>query len=514
MEGLRTRFAAADWVAHYATTRPEAVVLQQHDTGETRTWAELDARVGQLAYALRHRLGLSPGDRIVNLSDGDIRHFEWLFACARAGLVWVPLNFRLTAAELADLARELSPGLMVTDRTWSAVAAEVVETLGMKAMLNWEAGGALDALLDPDLRIEAHDGMDPDAPWMVLFTSGTTGKPKAAIVTQNGVVWQALNQLQFCAVAQPGSHVYAPLPLFHAGGLNALSNPILYFGGRVTVSARFDPAATAAFFGNPANGVTHITLVPLMFQMIADTAEFETADLRHTRGLIAGGARCSQKLIDAYAAKGARFTPQYGGTETGPTIASMNPDRLDKILAGSCGQKAIHVQIRLVDDRGEDVAVGAPGEVWVKGPAVIPGYYGKDAVIERPGGWLKTGDVAWQDEEGFFYIVDRVKDMYKSGGENVFPAEVEQVLMLNPAVAEVAVIGVADDKWGEVGLAIAVVADGHELTLEDLRAGCDGKLARYKQPHRLTIVEALPRNVTGKISKPELRARYQGSRSV
>jgi fatty-acyl-CoA synthase len=514
VEGYTTRFAAADWVAHYARTKPDAVVLQHHDTGETRTWAELDARVGQLAYALRHRLGLSPGDRIVNLSDGDIRHFELLFACARAGLVWVPLNFRLTAVELADLARELSPGLMLTDRIWSAVAAEVVETLGVETMLDWEAGGALDALLDPDLRIEAHDGMDPDAPWMVLFTSGTTGKPKAAIVTQNGVIWQALNQLQYCAVAQPESHVFAPLPLFHAGGLNALSNPILYFGGKVTVSARFDPAAAAAFIGDPANGVTHITLVPLMFQMIADTAEFETADLRHTRGLVAGGARCSQKLIDLYAARGARFTPQYGGTETGPTIASMNPDRLDKILAGSCGQQAIHVQVRLVDDQGGDVAVGTPGEIWVKGPAVIPGYYGKDAVIERPGGWLKTGDVAWQDEEGFFYIVDRVKDMYKSGGENVFPAEVEQVLMLNPAVAEVAVIGVADDKWGEVGLAIAVAAEGHELTLEALRAGCDGKLARYKQPHRLTIVDALPRNVTGKISKPELRARYQGSRSL
>ena len=514
MEGSKTRIAAADWVAHYAMTKPHALALQHHDTGETRTWAEFEARVARIAYALRHKLGLSPGDRIVNLSDGDIRHFELLYACARAGLVWVPLNFRLTAEELAGLTRELSPKLMLTDRVWRETAADVVARLGMETMLDWDPDGGLDALLDPDLRIDAHDEMDPDAPWMVLFTSGTTGKPKAAIVTQSGIVWQAFNQLQYCAVAEAGSHVYAPLPLFHAGGLNALCNPILYFGGTVTVAARFDPAATAAFVGNPANGVTHMTLVPLMFQMIADTPQFETADLRHTRGLVAGGARCPQALIDAYAAKGGRFTPQYGGTETGPTIASMNPDRLDKILAGSCGQKALHVAVRLVDDEGNDVADGEPGEVWVKGPAVIPGYYGKDAVIERPGGWLKTGDVAWRDEEGFYYIVDRVKDMYKSGGENVFPAEVEQVLMLNPAVAEVAVIGVADDKWGEVGLAIAVAADGQTLTLEDLRAGCEGKLARYKQPQRLTIVDALPRNVTGKISKPELRARYQGSRSV
>jgi fatty-acyl-CoA synthase len=251
-----------------------------------------------------------------------------------------------------------------------------------------------------------------------------------------------------------------------------------------------------------------------MFQMIADTPEFETADLRHTRGLVAGGARCPEKLINAYAAKGGRFTPQYGGTETGPTIASMNPDRLDKILAGSCGQKALHVEARLVDEQGNDVADGEPGEVWVKGPAVIPGYYGKDAVIERPSGWLKTGDVAWRDEEGFYYVVDRVKDMYKSGGENVFSAEVEGILLTNPAVAECAVIGVADDQWGEVGLAVVVATAGHELTIESLRATCEGRLARYKHPKHLTLVESFPRNVTGKISKPALRARFGGSRSV
>jgi fatty-acyl-CoA synthase len=177
-------------------TKPDALALRHHDTGETRTWAEFDARVAQLAHALRHKLGLAPGDRIANLSDGDIRHFELMYACARAGLVWVPLNFRLTAAELAGLTRDLSPRLMLTDRVWRDVAADVVARLGIPAMLDWEAGGALDALLDPALRIEAHDGMDPDAPWMVLFTSGTTGTPKAAIVTQSGVVWQAFNQLQ------------------------------------------------------------------------------------------------------------------------------------------------------------------------------------------------------------------------------------------------------------------------------------------------------------------------------
>lgn len=514
MDSLTRKFAAADWVEHHARTQSGAIALRNHDTGETRTWVELEARVGQIAWALRHGLGLNPGDRICNLSDGDIRHFEMQFACARAGLVWVPLNFRLTAPELAELVRELSPKLMLTDPQWESVARDVAERLAIPHVLRWNPGAELDQLLSPENRIEPHDEIDPDAPLMVLFTSGTTGKPKAAIITAGGMVWQALNQVQYCAVAEPNSHVFAPLPLFHAGGINSLSNPILYFGGQVTVSARFDPAIAAEYVGNPANGVTHITLVPLMFQMIADSEPFQRADLRHTRGLVAGGGRCSQKLIDIYAEKGGRFTPQYGGTETGPTVTSMNPDRVDKIVAGSCGQKSIHIEVRLVDDEGNEVPTGTPGEIWVRGPSITPGYYGKDAAIERPGGWHKTGDVAWRDDEGFFYIVDRVKDMYKSGGENVFPAEVEQVLVLHPAVREVAVIGVSDDKWGEVGLAIAVLESGTLLTLEELRLSCDGRLARYKQPKHLVIVEELPRNVTGKISKPALRAAYGGSRTV
>jgi len=174
----------------------------------------------------------------------------------------------------------------------------------------------------------------------------------------------------------------------------------------------------------------------------------------------------------------------------------------------------MHIDVRLVDESGADVARGQPGEIWVRGPSVIGAYLGPEAKIERPQGWLKTGDVAWEDDEGFYYIVDRVKDMYKSGGENVFPAEVEQVLLGHPAVSEVAVIGVADDRWGEVGLAVVVTARDQTLSLEDLREVCDGRLARYKHPKHLVIVDAFPRNVTGKISKQDLRTQYRGSKSA
>jgi len=507
------RYASADWVANYALTQPDAIALHNFDTGETRTWRALDRRVGQIAHYLRHGLDLATGDRIVNISDGDLRHFELQFACARAGLVWVPLNFRHTAFELGRACREMAPRLMLTDATWGDAARAVAAETGVASVLDWGPGGELDQALDPEGYLPASDDIDPDAPLQILYTSGTTGAPKAAIVTLGAMVCHALQQVQYCANAEPDGHLFQPMPLFHFGGLNTASNPTLYFGGRVSVARRFDALAATRYCGDPANGVTNLCLPPIMYQMMADSEAFAEADFSRMRRFVCGGGRVSERLRAAYEPKGARFVPQYGGTETGP-VTSMNPDRVDKILAGSCGQKAPHIDLRIVDENGHDVEPGAPGEAWVRGPGVTIGYLGADARIVRPDGWHRTGDVLREDEEGFYYVVDRVKDMYKSGGENVFSAEVEGVLLTNAAVAECAVIGVADEHWGEVGLAIVVAVEGREVTLESLQATCEGKLARYKHPKRLRIVESFPRNVTGKISKPALRAQFGGSRSV
>jgi fatty-acyl-CoA synthase len=513
VKGSSSRYAAADWVADYALTQPEARALTNFDSGETRSWAELDVRVGRIAYALTARLGLARGDRIANISNGDLRHFELQFACARAGLVWVPLNFRHTPHELARACREMRPKLMLTDRAWGETARAVAAETGIPTTLDWGPGGDLDALLDPDGFTPASDGIDPDAPLQILYTSGTTGTPKAAIVTLAAMVTHSLQQVQFCATAEAGAHLFQPMPLFHFGGLNTASNPILYFGGQVTVSQRFDAADCTAFCGDPANAVTHLCLPPVMYQMMADSAPFAAADFSTMRRFVCGGGRVSEKLRAAYTPKGARFVPQYGGTETGP-VTSMNPDRLDKIMAGSCGQKALHIDVRVVDEAGRDVARGEPGEVWVRGPGVTLGYLNAEGAVVRREGWHPTGDVVREDEEGFYYVVDRVKDMYKSGGENVFSAEVEGVLLAHPAIAECAVIGVPDAQWGEVGLVVAVATPGHELTIEIVQAACDGKLARYKHPRHLALVETFPRNVTGKISKPALRNQFGGSRSV
>lgn len=505
-------FKPVDWVAHHARVRPDAVALRGHDDGETRTWAALDDRVSRLAHGLRHELGLRPGDRLALLSEGNIRVMETQFACIRAGLTLVPLNFRLTAAELIEMCRRVSTAAMVSDPVWHATAAQVAAALAQPAPIVW--GGkdsAFEGLARGDRILPPRSDMRSDDVALILFTSGSTGAPKAATCTLEAMAWQAMNQAEASRAAEAGAHVFTPLPLFHAGGLNSLTNPILYFGGTATISARFDPAAAARFAGDPANGVTHIALVPLMYDLIAKTPDFAAADFSSLRTAILAGGRLSEGLQATWGAKRVRFSPQYGGTETGPSVTALPPSMQDRARAGSCGTAVLHVEIRLVDEHGHEVPAGQAGEIWLKGPAITPGYIGRDLALDFSDGWFRTGDVARVEADGCYFLVDRVKDMYKSGGENVAPAEVEQILAEHPGVAEVAVIGVAHEKWGEVGLAIVAPNGSDAPTLDQLRALCEGRLARYKHPHRLTLVERLPRNVTGKIAKDELRARFGGT---
>jgi fatty-acyl-CoA synthase len=501
-----------DWVAHHAAYKPAAIALHGLDDGETRSWAALEARVARLAGALRHDHGLAPGDRVAALTDGNIRVLELQFACIRAGLTFVPLNFRLTASELTDMCRRLAPRLLVTDDSWRALARQVGAASGNLAVIDW-VGTASDyeAMATAGPQMSPRTDMHPDQVALILFTSGSTGAPKAAMCTLRALVWQAFNQAAASGVAEAGAHVFTPLPLFHAGGLNSLTNPVLFFGGKATISARFDPATAARLMGDRASAVTHVALVPLMYDLIADVPDFATGDFSSLRTAIVAGGRLTATLLDKWRATGVRFSPQYGGTETGPSVTALNPDDVNKAVAGSCGSKVMFVDIRLVDAEGRDVPPGHPGEVWLRGPAITPGYIGREPELDFTDGWFRTGDVARVDDDGCYFLVDRLKDMYKSGGENVSSAEVELVLAEHPAVAEVAVIGIGHPKWGEVGLAVVVPRAGASLTVEQLRESCTGRLARFKQPQALELLEALPRNVTGKVVKDELRRRFGGT---
>lgn len=299
----------------------------------------------------------------------------------------------------------------------------------------------------------------------------------------------------------------SPARLFHIGGLAVSAFPILYVGGVLTIQRFFNPVETLQIIER--DGVTLMFGIPVMFLLMTQVPEFDTTDYASVRFFIAGGAPCPRPLIETWQKHGINFNQGYGMTETATAITALRTeDALRKL--GSCGKPVFHTDIRIVDTEGSDLPRGEMGEVWVKGPNVIREYWRlPEATAESiTDGWLHTGDMGYIDDEGYLFLVDRRKDMYISGGENVYPAEVEDVLMGFGKVADVGVIGVSDEKWGEVGLAVVVPTPGVEVSEEEVIEFCRGKLAKYKIPKRVAFVEALPRTATGKILKKELKAQF------
>jgi fatty-acyl-CoA synthase len=508
-------FAARDWVARNAGHRPDVLALGCAEDGRTVSWGELDERVGRLATVLA-ALGVGSGDRVTLVSENDPRVFETQFAAMRLGALFVPLNWRLTVHEMTEICLDAEPAVLVHDDTWAQAATDIAAKVGIPRRLAWsmsEAAGT-DTDYEPALaaagyRPPARD-LDLHAPTHILYTSGTTGKPKGSLSTNSTLIWQALNTAHVTGFAEPGCHQLNQMPLFHAGGLHVMANPILYFGGAVTTITRFLPDRVFTLLTGLTPPVTHMAAIPLMYQAIADHPGFAEADLSHIRHLVVAGAIATPELIDRYAGRGLPLQPQYGGTEMGPMAFGLDDEanRLDKARAGSAGRRAFHTDVRLVDAQGDDVPDGVTGEIWLRGPSITVGYWRQSRDGFFTGDWFRTGDAARRDREGFYYLAGRTKEMYKSGGENVYPAEVENVLGLHPDVTDLAVVGVPDDRWGEVGLAVVVPAPGARPTLEQLHEFAGEKLARYKLPKSLVLVEDLPRNVTGKVSRDALKQQY------
>lgn len=504
-----------DWVRTNAGRFGDALALENVETGECYTWRDLDGRVGRLAGVFRDHFSVGQGDRVLLLAEGDTRTFEVQFACIRLGAIMVPLNWRLALPELVDLARDVEPTLVISDNVWQATALKVAETVGTEHHLGWRCapGSTVDyeAALAEASSVEPSDDLPMDLPTHILHTSGTTGRPKGAIMTVKTLTWQVLNTGVERGLLGPGSKQLNPMPLFHAGGLTTIATPMLITGGAVATMRRFEPARVAELLGDPANGITHFTAPPVMWAMLAEQRAYTDGDFSCLRLAEVAGGVPSLALLAAWAKHDVVLQQAYGGTELGPAVTGMPREAVAE-RSTSCGRAVPFTHVRLVTPDGTSAETGEVGEVWIKGPSVTPGYWRKDGtadVARTEDGWFRTGDAAWQDEAGFYYLVDRVKEMYKSGGENVAPAEVEQILILHPGVVDVAVVGIPDPNWGEVGRAFVVARPGAELTLEALREHCAAHIARYKAPRSLVIVEELPRNSTGKISKPALRAYQQ-----
>ena len=498
-----------DLLAHRARVSSDRPALEDLHSGEHYNYAQFNERAARLAAAARDHWGLEEGDRLAYLGHSRAEFFAMLFGCAKAGLILVPLNWRLAVPELEVLVEDCDPGALIFGAEFADAAAELQQRCGPLTLvaLDGAADGQRDYHRDladtrPDLA--AHPDKGPDTPWYLLYTSGTTGRPKGVIQTFRMMLANYLNI--GLAVNLSGDDVLLNvLPLFHTAGINLYSSAVFMVGGSVLVARAFDPDQALQVLEKRA---TIFFGVPAVYQALLDHPGFSGERLKGVRSWGCGGAPLSLPVAQRYVDAGIRVRTGMGMTETGPTVFLLDEDKvIDKI--GSVGRPQLLTEVRIVDRDGRDVPPGEAGELLIRGPNITPGYWNRpDATAEaiRADGWLHSGDVARCDEDGQYFIVDRWKDMYISGGENVYPAEVEKVLEQHLAIAEVAVVGMPDDKWGEVGKAYyGVHADRDAPDPEALRAFCRERLAGYKVPKAFERVDALPRNALGKVTKQELR---------
>lgn len=476
------------------------IAMEEVTTGRTVTYSSLDERAARAAGLLT-ALGVGEGDRVAILCRNRIEFFELLFACAKTGAILVPLNWRMPAAEIRPLLGDCTPRLLIFGQEDADIAAEL--SGGVPALLGLDADYT--ERRDASQRHPGRREWPADGFWYLLYTSGTTGQPKAVIYTF------AMSMVNYVNISQPigltgRDTTLNFLPLFHTAGINLHTLPTLIAGGRVLIMPGFDVDLMLDLVA--AGRVDAIFGVPAIYQMLALHPRFAEVDLTRLRSWGCGGAPLPDRLVQRFLERGVRVCNGMGMTETGPTAFIMDPNRVAEKI-GSVGKPQILAGVRIVGPDGVDVAPGEAGELWFGGPGITPGYWNwPDATKAAfsPDGWLKSGDLARCDADGYYYIVGRIKEMFISGGENVYPAEVENVLCQHPAILEAAVVGVPDGKWGEVGRAHLLPRPGHALPpSEELARFCRERLAPFKVPKSFVTVTDFPRTAAGKVQKHRLQ---------
>lgn len=493
-----------EWLARRELLTPEKVGLIDGEAGTRFTYRILNQRARALAARLEQRYGIRQGARVAVLALNAPEYLDAFFACALLGAILVPLNWRLTLRELTTILNDCESALLLHDASYAERAGELVGSLratpGELPLLSFDDfPGANPALAGQAVPFATTDGEEPA---LILYTSGTTGVPKGALLSHRMITWNAINtQVSWGLRETDITPTFAPF--FHAGGLNVLTTPLYHLGGTVVLLRRSDPEAILRAIERER--CTIVFAVPTVFQSMLEHSAFATTNFASVRFCVTGGSSCPIPLIQGYAARGLEFRQGYGLTEVGVNCFSLAPeDALRK--AGSVGRPVFHSRARVVDDEDRDVPPGEVGELVLAGPHVCSGYWRRPEATSEAyrHGWWHTGDLVRCDSEGYYFIVGRKKDLFISGGENIYPAEIEGVIVTHPGVLEVAVIPQPDPRWGEVGLAVVVPRMPGSLSAEDILNYCEGKLARYKLPRTIRFAESLPRNAMGKVMKAEL----------
>lgn len=475
------------------------------------SYSQLGDNVRRQASLLQ-AAGVCAGDRVGYLGFNHPAFFETLFAANALGAIFVPLNFRLTGEELTFIINDAGVHTLVCDDALRPVVEPVIPNLCCTHYFsseseadNWRHLSSERAALEP---LQSVVSVDEHDLCLIMYTSGTTGLPKGAMLTHGNILWNNINAM----MAFGGSRddvILTAAPIFHIGALNVMTLNGFQLGSTIALLRSFDPGQVLTDFERYR--VTHMFGAPAMFLFMSQQPQFAQTDLSSLKMLLCGGAPVPVPLIELYGERDVFFCQAYGLTETAPFACGLEAEYAISKM-GSAGQAPLFTEVRIVDEENRAVAAGERGEICIRGPNVMKGYWNRpqataEAIDEM--GWFHSGDIGYMDEDDFVFICDRLKDMVISGGENVYPAEVESVLYKHDAIAEVAVIGLKDDKWGEAVTAVVALNEGHELTLEGLREFATDHLARYKIPLRLHFVDELPRNPAGKVLKFVLREQLE-----
>ncbi len=491
------------WVAKRAQLSNSKIALVSKE--RILTYSQLNSRINRLANGLT-RLGVQKGTRVAVFLTNGTEILEIMFACAKIGAIFVPINFRLSVEEAAYILKDSGAAIFIYHKDYEELASAVSKETDILRRLC--VGDELTEASSYEVFLAKHDDAEPvievdgDEVHMIMYTSGTTGRPKGAMLTHANTFWNIIQIL----IAQPildTDTTFTVAPMFHSGAMTILTLTLLYKGGTVIITNKFDPVEVLQTIEQKK--ITCMFLVPAMWLAVTQVPDFDKYTLQSLRICISAAASCPTTVIKLLQRKGVSLIQAFGLSEVAPVAILNIQDSARKI--GSVGKPAFYVDIRIVDNNGCDVLAEKVGELLVRAPNVMKGYWKNQQETQKvlQNGWFATGDCLWRDEEGFLYVAGRKKDVIITGGENVYPVEVEQVLYRHPNIKEAAVVGVPDEKWGEVIKAVIVLKDPKQpLNIEGVKAFCEGKLARYKMPKVLAFVSALPRNAAGKVLKKSL----------
>ncbi len=496
-----------DWLARREMLTPNKVALVDTLNGNRRiTYREWNRTANRIANFLCEQLGVQKGDRVAVLAMNCVEYLDLWFACGKLGAIMQTLNWRLTPRELAGLIADATPRVFFFGTDF---AAQVEELRAMNALptfnlaLSQEGGEEMPDTPPPEIELTWDD------PWVICYTGGTTGLPKGAILTHGNITWNSINTVMSWGLT-PDDTTILNSPLFHTGGLNVFTAPLVHIGGTSIVCRAFDVDQVFDLVRDA--GVTLYFGVPTMFITMQQHPRWDQADFSKLKLVISGGAPCPLPVFEKFWVRGVDFKTGYGLTEAGPNTFWLPREDVHR-KPGAVGFPLFHVDVKVIDERGRACDADQVGELLVSGPHVCAGYWNRPEETAKaidPDGWLRTGDLARRDAEGYYTIVGRSKDMIISGGENIYPSEVESVLHAHPAIAEAALVGVPDAKWGEVGRAMIVLQKDARVTVEELTEFCRSRLARFKIPKTFVFVGELPKTAAGKIDKKALVEKYGG----